>query len=280
MAQSIFAGMTSYEDQSIEDVISDIKSWIAYTEDTKEYLLRNIDILKENRFWDNIPLNFQATLLSSIRCQNTFLHDLKLIMNAIEQDQLSTREVNLMKKIGINSIEYNINYGKSYKDESDWKKYGDSDFKIAENLYAKGRDYFITMQDASNLSSRLNDYLNPITPTVNQSVHQTINGTGHVVAGFNNGTINKTEMNTSQFPKEVESALHQIESVEDVDITIKNYIVEILKESKEAIENGDLNTQTQSKMKMKSFLIGAGVKASKIVNLLGTYASIASYYKF
>ncbi|MER2126307.1 hypothetical protein [Solibacillus sp.] len=280
MAQGIMGGMTNYEDQSIRDILEDIKGWVSYTEEIKSLTETGIDILKNNGYWSNIPYNFRATLLSSIKCQNTFLNDLQLVINAIEQDRLSLREVNIIKRIGKNAIEYNTEYGKSYKEESRWKKYGNKDFQVAENLYAKGRDYFVTMQDASNISGRLPDYINTNPHSVNQTIYQTINGNGNMVAGNNSGTMNKIEINESQFSNDIESAVENLKSRQDIDDQLRKYITEILEESKSAVQQGDLDAQANSKIKMKSFLMGAGANATNLVNLLGSYFSIASYFQF
>ncbi|MEK5038893.1 hypothetical protein [Sporosarcina sp. FSL K6-3457] len=280
MAQGMIGGMTNYEDQSIGDILEDIKGWISYTEEIRNLIETGIDILKENGYWNNIPYSFQATLLSSIRCQNTFLYDLQLVVNAIEQDKLSVREVNLMKKIGKNAIEYNTKYGISYKEESRWKEYDNKDFRVAENLYAKGRDYFVTLQDASNFSGRLPDYINTIPPSVNQNIYQTIQGNGNVVAGNNSGTMNKFEINASQFSNDIESAIEKLKSSQDIDDQLRKYITEILDESKSAVQQGDLDAQANSKLKMKSFLMGAGANATNLLSIIGSYFSIASYFQF
>jgi hypothetical protein len=279
MSQGIFGGMTNYEDQSVFDILEDIKNWINYTTQMKNYLEDGITTLKSRDYWNKIPFNFQMTLISSVRCQNTFLKDLGLISNAIERDQVTLREVNLMKKIGLNAVEYNTEYGKTYKEETRWKEYGNEDFKIAEKMYANGRDFFVTLQDAVNVSARLNDYINTVPPVVNQSINQTVNGHSNIIAGINNGSINKTQMSVSQFTREVDSALQHLKDINDMDSNHKSYIEEILNESKEAVNNGDLEAQSMSKSKMKSFLIGAGKNALALVNLLGTYSSIASYFE-
>lgn len=279
MAQGIFGGMTNYEDQSLEDILIDLRHWVDYTNEIKNFIEQGIKTLKESGYWNRVPFNFQMILSSSIKSQQTFLHDFKLIIDAIQNKHLSSREVELMKRIGMNAKDYNIQYGKAYKEDLDWKDYGNRDFKIVEKLYADGRDYFVTIQDASNIPTRLSDYFNPISHSIDQSVHQFISGNNNIVAGYNNGTMNKTEINANEFSNEVDSALEKIESIEEVSPALKNHIIEVLKESKEAVLQGNLDGQSISKTKMKSFLIGAGANAINLVHLLGTYSSIASYFE-
>src|SRR5699024_1569925 len=186
MAQGIFGGMTSYEDQSIADIVEDIKRWTAYTKEIKKFIEDGIDALKDSGFWANIQYNFQATLMSSIRCQNTIISDIGFILKAIEETKLTNREVELMKIVGMNTIEYTGENEETYKEEHNWKAYGNKDFKLVEELYGNGRDYFVTMQDAVNVSVRLGDYINVVPNVVNQNITQTVNGNKNTVNGINN----------------------------------------------------------------------------------------------
>ncbi|USK92867.1 hypothetical protein [Rossellomorea marisflavi] len=280
MAQGILGGMSNYGDQSMADIIEDINKWIFYANQVKGYIEEGITTLKEKEYWNKVPFNFQVTLISSVRCQKTFIEDLSFILKAIEKEQLTPREINLMKKIGIKAIEYNNEFGRTYKEEYDWKEYGNENFKIAENMYSQGRDFFVTLQDAGNVSVRLNDYINTVPSVVNNNITQTVTGSGNLVTGINNGEINNVHINISDFNNELDSALLNLKESNDVDQPQKIYLAEILEESREAVTKGDLSAQAITKSKMKSFLVGAGSKALSIINLLGTYASIASYFEF
>lgn len=280
MAQGIFGGATNYDDQSLEEILRDIQSWINYTNKTKDKFEKDINVLREANYWGKIPFNFQMTLLSSVRCQRTFLDDLTVVSNAIQHNQVSEREVKLMIKIGKNAIEYNHEYGKTYKEEHAWKDYGNENFKIVEGLYGDGRDYFVTMQDASNISSRLSDYISATPPVVNNNVTQTINGHRNVVAGINTGTINISEMNITNYSDEFDDAIDEINKNSELSEEHKSYVNDILDQSKKAISNGDMESQSQSKTKMEGFLMGLGNKANIITTLLANYTNIATYFGF
>lgn len=159
MAQSIFGGMTSYEEQSLGDILSDIENWCDYTTNRKEFMIQRKNKLKEVGFWDNIPFDFQMTLETTIMYFDTVIHDLHLVKNKIVNGVISECEVKLLKKIGAKARDFNKEYGQTYREERGWKKYGNPDFKIAEEMYGKGRDYFVTMQDAANAAYRLEDYM-------------------------------------------------------------------------------------------------------------------------
>lgn len=159
MAQGIIGGATSYEEQSLLDILSDINNWIDYTSDRKAFILAKKEKLDISLFWDKIPFDFQMTVLTTISYFDTILHDLSIVKKAIENNCITEKKVVLLGNIGKNSREYNREYGKTYKDEHSWKDYGNPDFRVAEEVYGKGRDYFVTMQDASNAAYRLEDYM-------------------------------------------------------------------------------------------------------------------------
>lgn len=91
---------------------------------------------------------------SSIFYLETISSDLELIKNAIISDFITKREVSLLNAIGIESRKYNIDYGKYWHED-----YRNEDCEIAEKMYAKGRDLFVTLQDARNAAERLEDYM-------------------------------------------------------------------------------------------------------------------------
>ncbi|MCC5910032.1 MAG: hypothetical protein JJT76_06305 [Clostridiaceae bacterium] len=277
MPQGIIGGATSYEEQSMKDILSDIESWIEYTKSNKRFIEEGIGHLKECNFWDEIPFNFQMTILSTITCQKTYLEDFEIISNAIKDDRVSEKEVKLLAKIGKKAREFNNEYGRTYKDESRWKKYGDKDFKVAENLYARGRDYFVSLQDASNAACRLEDYITTVPAVTNNNINQTVSGTGNVVAGINSGEM-RIINNSNNFAEECKEASLAINKVEDIEEDIKKYIIDLLNETKEAIEKSDEEKEKICKRNYIGFVKGAGVKAFKVIGVLSSFASIASFF--
>lgn len=278
MGQGIFGGATSYEEQSLRDIIQDIERWIEYTSDIKKILENGIEKSKENGFWNQVPWNFQATLVSSVSCQETFLHDFSIILKAIKEDYISSREVDLLRKIGVKSREFNNEYGRTYKEEYGWKKYGEADFRVVEQLYASGRDFFVSLQDASNAASRLSDYINT-KPIVNQNaVNQNIYGSGNRIVGINNGSVEMNNVSNGNFNKEIESAIPKIRAIEEINDEQKEFIIELLHNTSKTIASKDTNGQESCKEQLKSFLLGVGDKAYTVLSVLGSFASIAGFF--
>ena len=278
MSQGIFGGATSYEEQSIADIFSDIKSWIEFSESEQSSIKKGIEHLKKCEFWNKIPFNFQMTLLSTLSCQKTYLEDFCIIVKSIEEDRITQRDVLLLKKIGTKASEFNREYGRTYKEDYEWKEYGNPDFKVAENLYGDGRDYFVTLQDASNASSRLEDYISILPSITNTNITQNVTGNMNILAGVNNGRMEFANNYLDNFNKEIKEASIRINRLEGVNQDIKEYIIKLLKETKEAIENKDEEKKELSKANYNGFHVGAGVKAFKVIGVLSSFASIASFF--
>lgn len=192
MAQGIIGGATSYEEQSLLDILSDINNWIDYTSDRKAFILTQKDNLDNSLFWDKIPFDFQLTILTTISYFDTILYDLNIVKKSIENNRITEKEVNLLGNIGKKSREYNREYGKTYKDEHLWKDYGNPDFRVAEEVYGKGRDYFVTMQDAGNAAYRLEDYMEK-----GQVINNTMSFSGNVTGSqIQQGTTNSSQTMT------------------------------------------------------------------------------------
>lgn len=275
MVQGVIGGGTNYGDQSIYDILEDIKKWVEYTREIKKFLEDSQNELKNRGFWNNIPFNFQMTIITSISFHNTALSDFDLIINSIENSNISNKEVRLLERIGINAIDFNHEYGRTYKEESRWKKYGDNTFKIAENMYAQGRDYFVTLQDATNAANRLKDYINT-SPSINNNIIQNISGNENIVAAINQGPMTINNIN-KDIIKEIELAISRITNHENIDINYKQFINSLLTELSIDVKNNKQNLESY-KDKFNAFHLGAGNKITKIVEILGSFASLAAFF--
>ncbi len=162
MAQSIFGGATSYEEQSLNDICEDIGRWINYTHKIKDEITNNLEKAKQSGYWSKVPFDFQQTVLSALMYYNTIVSDLTMVQYAINSGCVLQREVDLLRKIGVKAIEYNTSeypYSWNCDNREGWKEYNNPDFKVIEDMYAQGRDYFVSLQDATNAASRLEDYM-------------------------------------------------------------------------------------------------------------------------
>lgn len=58
MAQGIIGGVTSYEEQSLSDILLDIKEWLEYTDKIKHSMELWLKSSKENGFWQRVEFDF------------------------------------------------------------------------------------------------------------------------------------------------------------------------------------------------------------------------------
>lgn len=175
MAQGLIAGATNYSEQSIMDIKSDIESWIFYSRKIKEFFEITISELKEQDYWDGkVAFNFQMFCYSVPQICDTFCSDFEIILDAINADRITTREINLMKNIYRISVENEEYSWKSFKGKDDgyrWHDYGNPLFKKAEKMYSDGRDFFVTLKDVSNAVARMEDYMKEEKTIIDNSVH-------------------------------------------------------------------------------------------------------------
>lgn len=103
MAQGIIRGATSYEEQSLQDILDDIVGWIQYTTDKKAFILAQKSIVEKSGFWDKIAFDFQMTVLSTISYFDTIIFDLNVVKTAFIQNRITEKEVKLLRNIRINA---------------------------------------------------------------------------------------------------------------------------------------------------------------------------------
>lgn len=157
--QGNIGGATDYSVQSYDDILKDILYWIDEAKKMVVYLNGHLHTAKDTGFWKNVDCDFQATLQRSINFLNTIVLDLQEVACTIRNDCVSEREVKLLRNIGYKAVEFNDEYGEAYHKNNPWQQYDNPDFKVVENMYDKGRDFFVSLQDAVNASSRLKDYV-------------------------------------------------------------------------------------------------------------------------
>lgn len=211
MAQGLIGGATSYEEQSLKDILDDIVNWIFYTEDRKNFLFQGQQKLVSKGYWDSIPYDFQVTVNSSIVFCSTIVHDLNIVKTAIETNSITQREVALLKNIGIKAHEYNCEYPLSFRENRFWHDYDNPNFRIAENIYARGRDFFVTLQDAVNAAHRLEDYMDN-----RNIVNNTLNFAGDVSnTQIQQGTTNSTQTMATTADFDYDAVLTILKKIEN-----------------------------------------------------------------
>lgn len=161
MVQGTIAGSTSYNNQSLNDILKDINLWKKYSEEINQHFynfIHNNEVNIENLTSKNlISRNLIFFFSETIKTTETFIEDFQIIHNDIISENITDKTVSLLKNIGEFSAQANIDYGRSWHSDQASAHYAQvSD--IYCQLYCRGRDYFVTLQDTSNAAWRLNQY--------------------------------------------------------------------------------------------------------------------------
>lgn len=195
MAQSLFAGMTNYSEQTIFDIKMDIEKWIEYCQEIKNLFRDTIDELKAAKYWDaKVPFGFQVFCLNVGTVCDTFITDFRIILSSIKDDNITKREIDLMQNIYRVACEKEDESWQSFKnyDDGHWHEYGNPLFKKAEDLYGKGRDFFVTLRDVSNAAARMENYMKD-----DRKMNVSVNGNNNSpinIGGTQNVTDNSIHM--------------------------------------------------------------------------------------
>lgn len=171
--QGIFAGGTDYSNQSIDAISKDIKSWSNLCENIKSQFELSINELTIDGYWlEKVPFDFRAYCANTIRTCETFINDFDFIVGAIDNDEVTKREIALLQNINKVAHQNEQESWKTFKnpDDGPWKQYGNNQFAKAEKLYQISRDFYVTLFDVDNAACRLEDYMKEST-VINKSIH-------------------------------------------------------------------------------------------------------------
>ena len=201
MAQGLFAGGTGYRNQSLDDIREDVDHWRQKSQDLKEKFKETIGQLRERNYWDQtVPFNFRGFCNATIKTCDTVYYDFGRVLSAIDKDEITKREIAIMRNIAHIAGEKELQAATTFKaNEGHWQNYEDENFQKAEELYADGRDFFLTLLDAGNAAGRLEDYVKE-EPVVDKSIH----AENSVVIGDGNQFSN-SDVNVNKEVKESKS---------------------------------------------------------------------------
>jgi hypothetical protein len=169
MAKGLLAGMTDYNHQSFEDIIGDLEKERKNTIAFKNQIEQNIDILKQNGYWDNsVPFDFKSIVAYSLRHFNTVISEFsdleKDLVNEVQQNHLKR-----LRKIANVAQEINVDIGKIWHQQYGNKDYGNDSFRIVEDIYADTRDMAVNLLDMENIAERLDDFIGKKRPIMKKN---------------------------------------------------------------------------------------------------------------
>jgi len=80
------------------------------------------------------------------------------------------------------------------------------------------------------------------------------------------------------FTDEVKQAITNIEQILELSAEQKNYLVQIMNDASNAVQDNNDAAQSSCKEKFKAFMLGAGNVAVKIISTLSGLANLAKFF--
>ena len=269
MAQGMIGGATPYNHQSLKDIQSDINNWQGYSK-TIQVQFENFIKENEQRFY-NLEYDLKQIFAETLQTTKTFISDFEIIKNSIQSGNITDKEIDLLKNIGNISIENNSRYGQIWHGSSiNFEENTD----IYEKLYCDGRNYFVTLQDASNAAVRLENYKNSKST---QIINNTYNAKGKYIQqgsdmnmtinNYKNEDLEKLNELTEELIKNIDNYFEKDEE--------KNEIKELIETIKE-----EANKEKPKKYTIKNIINTLKTVNSNSADFLSSINAIAQILGF
>ena len=130
-------------------------------------------------------------------------------------------------------------------------------------------------REASKMAENLRDESRMV-----QKIEQNINGTNYgAVTGVNEGIVeNIISPNSKSIENDIRQAKIKIKNLQEIDSNMKDFLYELLDEAGLSISKDDKKMKDECVYKFKGFLAGVGKVSTTILGVLGSFASIASFF--
>ncbi len=158
MSRTTVAGMTDYSHQSLDTILNDLGNWSTTLVKTIAHLENNKQKLIDNEYWKTTDDDFKWIFARAHMFYTTALTEINEIRDQMPLE-VQPNHVTRLERIGKTSYEINMEWGDTWHNRMKPKQYGDPNFIILEDLYAKSRDMAVDLMDLSNVADRLKDYI-------------------------------------------------------------------------------------------------------------------------
>lgn len=130
-------------------------------------------------------------------------------------------------------------------------------------------------REASKMAEKLRDEGRMV-----QKIEQNINGTNYgAVTGVNEGIVeNMLSPNNKNIENDIRRAKIEIKNLQEIDSDMKDFLYELLDEAGLSISKDDKKMKDECVYKFKGFLAGVGKVSTTILGVLGSIASISSFF--
>lgn len=134
-------------------------------------------------------------------------------------------------------------------------------------------------KEATKMTEKLKDESRMIQKN-EQNIVQYINGTNYgSVTGINEGIVhNVISYDIDDIQNDIKLVKEKIATINELNSNMKNFIYELLDEAGSSILKEDDKLRDECINKFKGFIVGAGKVSASILGVLGSFASIASFF--
>lgn len=154
----MIAGMTDFSHQNLDDVIKELDDDLSWLESTQDLLITHRKTLIDNGYWDNVNSDFKGLIAYALKFYDTCAKEIREILSEIPTE-IQPHHITRIQRLFTTADELNLRFGDVWHGDYKPKDYGNENFWLVEQMYAKGRDMSVDMLDLSNVAERLKDFV-------------------------------------------------------------------------------------------------------------------------
>jgi hypothetical protein len=154
----MIAGATDFSHQTLVDIVKELEGDLSWLESTQNLLITHRKTLIDNGYWDNVNSDFKGLIAYALKFYDTCIKEIREIL-AEMPTEIQPHHVARIQRLFTTADELNFRFGDVWHVDYRSKDYGNENFRLVEQMYAKGRDMSVDMLDLSNVAARLKDFV-------------------------------------------------------------------------------------------------------------------------
>lgn len=154
----MIAGMTDFSHQTLDDIVKELENNLDSLEYVQNLLTTHQKTLIDNGYWENVNGDFQDLIAYVMKFYDTCIKEIKEILSEM-LSEIQQNHITRIQRMYKTADELNLQFGDVWHRDYKPKEYGNENFRLVEQMYAKGRDMSVYMLDLSNVAERLKDFV-------------------------------------------------------------------------------------------------------------------------
>jgi hypothetical protein len=154
----MIAGMTDYSHQTLDDIVKELEGYLDWLNYVQNLLTTHRETLINNGYWDKVNDDFKGIIAYAMKFYDTCIKEIREILSEMLLE-IQQHHITRIQSLYTTADELNLQFGDVWHRDYKPKEYGNENFWLVEQMYAKGRDMSVDMLDLSNLAARLKDFV-------------------------------------------------------------------------------------------------------------------------